>query len=95
MTPDEILEKHLSLMLGRTDESYISIDEMKQSPEWQTTINAMIEYAKQDLKVFGLYDPQDNLMFVHQTYDGCNKHKLEFANFHGSGFYVDEIKVLD
>jgi hypothetical protein len=46
MTAEEILEKHLLLMLKRTDESYVSVDEMKKQPEWQATINAMLEYSK-------------------------------------------------
>ena len=46
MTPEQILEKHLLIMLGRTEESYISIEEIKKQPEWQTTINAMLEYAE-------------------------------------------------
>jgi len=47
MTAEQILEKHLLLMIGRTDQSYASIEEMKKQPEWQTTINAMLEYAEQ------------------------------------------------
>ncbi len=46
MTAEQILEKHLSLMLKRTDQSYVSVDEMKQQPEWQATINAMLEYGE-------------------------------------------------
>jgi hypothetical protein len=46
MTAEEILEKHLLLMLKRTDESYVSVDEMKKQPEWQATINAMLEYSE-------------------------------------------------
>jgi hypothetical protein len=33
-------------MLKRTDESYVSVDEMKKQPEWQATINAMLEYSE-------------------------------------------------
>jgi hypothetical protein len=46
MTPEEILEKHLLKMIGRTKESYVSIEDMKQTPEWQVTIDAMEEYAQ-------------------------------------------------
>ena len=46
MTAEKILEKHLLLMLKRTDQSYVSVDEMKQQPEWQATINAMLEYGE-------------------------------------------------
>lgn len=44
-TPEEILEKHLTLMLGRTDMSFVSIEEMREQPEYQATIDAMKEYA--------------------------------------------------
>lgn len=43
---EKILEKHLLLMIGRIEQSYVSIDEMKQQPEWQATISAMIEYGE-------------------------------------------------
>lgn len=46
MTAEQILEKHLLLMLKRTDQSYVSVDEMKQQPEWQATTNAMLEYGE-------------------------------------------------
>ena len=46
MTAEQILEKHLLLMLKRTDQSYVSVDEMKEQPEWQATINAMLEYGE-------------------------------------------------
>lgn len=52
MTAEQILEKHLLLMLNRTDQSYVSVDEMKQQPEWQATINAMLEYGEiQSLRI--------------------------------------------
>jgi len=41
----EVLEKHLSTMLSRTEQSYVSISEMKEQPEWKATIDAMIEYG--------------------------------------------------
>jgi len=55
MTAEQILEKHLLSMLGRTDESYVSVDEMKQQPEWQAVINAMLEYGEmQALRTHGV-----------------------------------------
>lgn len=45
-TSEKILEKHLETMLGRERESYITIEEMKKLPEWTTTINAMVEFAR-------------------------------------------------
>ena len=50
MSADKILEKHLTSMLGRTEGSYISIDEMKKQPEWKATIKAMNEYANECVK---------------------------------------------
>lgn len=50
MKADVILEKHLLQMLGRVQESYVSIEEMRKQPEWGCTINAMIEYAEQEVK---------------------------------------------
>lgn len=47
MSAEIILEKHLQSMLGRLAHSYTSIEEMKKTPEWETTIEAMKEYAKQ------------------------------------------------
>lgn len=47
-TPEQILEKHLSPLINRTDESYVSVDEMKQQPEWKATIDAMVEYRRLD-----------------------------------------------
>ena len=46
-TAEEILESHLTSMLSRTEDSYVTIDEMKQVPEWEACVNA-IEQAKKD-----------------------------------------------
>ena len=54
-TKDEILAKNLIALVGRTKESYASIDEMKKQPEWEATINAMEEYAL-ELKLFAIPD---------------------------------------
>ena len=45
ITKEEILEKHLKTMIERTDESFSDISEMKKTPEWEATLNAMQEYA--------------------------------------------------
>jgi hypothetical protein len=42
---EKILEKHLKEMIGRVEESYDSIEEMKKQPEWEATIKAMTEIA--------------------------------------------------
>lgn len=46
-TAEEILKSHLTSMLSRTKESYVTIDEMKQVPEWKICINA-IEQAQKE-----------------------------------------------
>ena len=50
-TKNEILKKHLSIMLNRTKESFVSIEEMQAHPEYQACINAMQEYADQQKPV--------------------------------------------
>jgi|LSQX01.1.fsa_nt_gb hypothetical protein len=63
MTAEQILEKHLLLMLKRTDESYVSVDEMKQQPEWQATINAMLEYGEmQALRIHDVVGQSEQLL---------------------------------
>ena len=47
---NKILEKRLSDMVGRTDESYASVDAMREQPEWTTTLLAMIEFGTELLK---------------------------------------------
>ena len=49
-TAEEILEKHLLPMISRTKESYESIEKMKAVPEWSVVINAMEEYAEQQVR---------------------------------------------
>ena len=44
---EEILKSHLTSMLSRTKESYVTIDEMKQIPEWEVCVNA-IEQAQKE-----------------------------------------------
>lgn len=47
------------------------------------------------ISLFGLYSPEDELMFVHKTKEGAKKHQYEFEKAHGKGFYVDSVVVLD
>ncbi len=44
---EDILKKHLVGMVGRTKESYVSVDEMSKQPEFQSTLAAMEEYKSQ------------------------------------------------
>lgn len=51
MTNQDILDKHISKMLNRTEESYSSIEEMREQPEYKTTLDAINE-ATELLKCF-------------------------------------------
>ena len=44
---EAILDNHISKMLNRLPDSYNSISDMKKLPEYQCTIDAMVEYAEQ------------------------------------------------
>jgi len=46
-TAEEILESHLTSMLSRAEDSYVTIDEMKQVPEWEACVKA-IEQAQKE-----------------------------------------------
>jgi len=50
MTAEETLEKHLTPMLKREPRSYQLISEMKETPEWNVTIQAMEAYKDAELK---------------------------------------------
>jgi len=43
--------------------------------------------------LYGLYSPEDQLMFVHKTREGAKKRQYEFEKAHGMGFYVDPVIV--
>jgi hypothetical protein len=61
-TAEEILESHLTSMLSRTKDSYVTIDEMKQVPEWEACVNA-IEQAQKEV-----YDEAKREMFLNMQY---------------------------
>ncbi len=46
-TAEEILESHLTPMVARTKNSYKTIDEMKQAPEWGVCVNAIKQAQKE------------------------------------------------
>ncbi len=46
-TAEEILESHLTSMLSRTEGSYVTIDEMKQVPEWVACVKAVEQAQKE------------------------------------------------
>ena len=60
-TAEEILESHLTSMLSRTKESYATIDEMKQIPEWEACVNA-IEQAQKESYNQALEDAVENVI---------------------------------
>jgi hypothetical protein len=39
----QILEKHLKLMLKRTKQSYVTIEQMRDTPEYEAVLNALTE----------------------------------------------------
>lgn len=58
-TAEEILESHLTSMLSRTEDSYVTIDEMKQVPEWEACVKA-IEQAQKEAYNQALEDAAEN-----------------------------------
>jgi hypothetical protein len=53
------------------------------------------EEQNEELKLYGIYSPGDELLFVHKTKDGAEKHQYEFEKEHGMGFYVDPVIILE
>ena len=68
---EEYLIKYLIPMLNRIDNSYVSIDEMKETPEWDITIKA-IKQAQIDAYNQALKDVVENASSY--TSIGGNKH---------------------
>jgi hypothetical protein len=92
MTAEQILEKHLLLMLKRTDQSYVSVDEMKQQPEWQATINAMLEYG--EMQALRINDVSGML----PTDEELDNAAIDFVNGHCdnlSGDLTQETECFD
>lgn len=86
MTAEQILEKHLLLMLKRTDQSYVSVDEMKQQPEWQATINAMLEYSEmQALRIHDVVGRREQLKAFVDWWHGLSQEELAWYE----GRYVE------
>lgn len=59
-TAEEILESHLTSMLSREEDSYVTIDEMKQVPEWEVCVKA-IEQAQKEAYNQALDDAAENV----------------------------------
>lgn len=74
-TAEEILESHLTSMLSRTKESYVTIDEMKQVPEWETCVNA-IEQAQKEAYNMAIDDALEEMNDYRLEYDDPHDYSL-------------------
>lgn len=54
-----------------------------------------VEKPIKELVLYGLYSPEDDLMFVHKTKQGADLNKDIYQKAHGEGFYVEPIQILD
>ena len=89
-TKKEILDKHIKTMLNRTNESYCSIEEIKEQPEYQTTLDAMLELEDEIKNVFidhllakaskqnwkYTYSKEDGVWWENDNGGGCNTAEL-------------------
>lgn len=50
MDKEQILIKHLKTMLKRTKQSYVTVEQMKETPEYKAVLNAMDEMEKELVK---------------------------------------------
>jgi hypothetical protein len=48
-----------------------------------------------DPVLYGIYTPENELMFVHKTEESAKQHCEKYVGRFDDGFYVDEIKLLD
>lgn len=62
-TAEEILESHLTSMLSRTEDSYVTIEEMKQVPEWEACVKA-IEQAQKEAYNQALEDNKEKILTI-------------------------------
>lgn len=78
------------------------IDRVEVTKEMESDLDAVIKALKQHNvvgntmpRLFGLFSPEDELMFVHKTREGAKKHQYEFEKAYGLGFYINTIIVLE
>lgn len=50
MDKEQILIKHLKTMLKRTKQSYVTVEQMKETPEYKVVLNAMDEMETELVK---------------------------------------------
>lgn len=50
MDKEQILIKHLKTMLKRTKQSYVTVEQMKETPEYKAVLNAMDEMEDELVK---------------------------------------------
>ena len=79
-TAEEILESHLTSMLSRTEDSYVTIDEMKQVPEWEACVNA-IEQAQKEA-------------YNEALEDAVNPHEVDVYYDENVGFCIVQQSIL-
>ena len=70
------------------------MEEVNKNTELNDT-DKKLNISDVSISLFGLYSPEDELMFVHKTEEGAMKHQYEFEKAHGIGFYVASVMVLD
>lgn len=70
-TAEEILESHLISMLSRAEDSYVTIDEMKQVPEWEACVKA-IEQAQKEAYNQAIDDALEEIDDYKLEYDDFN-----------------------
>ena len=87
-TAEEILESHLTSMLSRVENSYVTIDEMKQVPEWEACVKAIEQAQKEaynqalmdtlELPMMNIYrDTMDNGVKIIKTIGAVEILKLK------------------
>ncbi len=97
-TAEEILESHLTSMLSREEDSYATIDEMKQFPAWEACVKA-IEQAQKEAYNQALDDAVENaLISLFDWISGGFKEFKQYSNHYSinDGTYVkiDEQSIL-
>jgi hypothetical protein len=87
-TAEEILESHLISMLSGEEDSYVTIDEMKQFPAWEACVNAIEQAQKEaynqalmdtlELPMMNIYrDTMDNGVKIIKTVGAVEILKLK------------------
>jgi hypothetical protein len=97
-TAEEILESHLTSMLSRTKDSYVSIDEMKQVPEWGACVNA-IEQAQKEAYNQALEDATEKAKvslfdWINNGFKEFKQNSNHYSINDGTYVKIDEQSIL-